>query len=198
MANIAISGDTSGAITLSAPAVSGSNVQTLAAVSGTLAPIVSGTAVTASGTSVDFTGIPSWAKRVTVMFSGVSTSGTSPIQVQLGTGATPTFATSGYSSSGAVTNTGALNTVSSTAAFQLEATASTVAAASARNGSALISNLSGNTWVEQGSHNVSGAGNAVAFSGGAITLAAALTAIRITTVNGTDTFDAGSINIMYE
>jgi hypothetical protein len=76
MASLVLSGDTSGSITVAAPAVSGSNTQTLAAVTGTLAPIVSGTAVTATGTSVDFTGIPSWVKRVTVMFSGVSTNGT--------------------------------------------------------------------------------------------------------------------------
>jgi hypothetical protein len=35
-------------------------------------------------------------------------------------------------------------------------------------------------------------------TGGSIALAALLTAVRITTVNGTDTFDAGSINILYE
>jgi len=58
--------------------------------------LVSGTAVTASGTSVDFTGIPSWVKRVTVMFSGVSLSGTSSYLVQLG-------------DSGGVENTGYLS-----------------------------------------------------------------------------------------
>jgi len=47
--------------------------------------ITSGTAVAStSGTSIDFTGIPSWVKRITVMFSGVSTSGSSLIQLQLG------------------------------------------------------------------------------------------------------------------
>ena len=38
-------------------------------VSGNSGALVSGTAVSASGTAVDFTGIPSWAKRVTVMFT---------------------------------------------------------------------------------------------------------------------------------
>lgn len=42
-------------------------------------------------------------------------------------------------------------------------------------------------------------GTAVAStSGGTISLAGALDNVRLTTVNGTDTFDAGSINILYE
>ena len=59
MASVVLTGDTSGTLTVSAPLVAGSNTQTLAAVTGTLAPIVSGTAVSASGTTVDFTSIPS-------------------------------------------------------------------------------------------------------------------------------------------
>lgn len=56
--------------------------------------LTSGTAVaTTSGTSIDFTGIPSWAKKITVMFSAVSTNGTSPIQVQIGAGS---VSNSGY------------------------------------------------------------------------------------------------------
>ena len=33
---------------------------------------------------------------------------------------------------------------------------------------------------------------------GRVTLSGALDRVRVTTVNGTDTFDAGSINILYE
>ena len=85
MASVVLTGDTSGTLTVSAPAIAGSNTQTLVAVTGTLAPIVSGTAVAStSGTSIDFTSIPSWVKRITVMFSGVSVSGTSNMQIQLG------------------------------------------------------------------------------------------------------------------
>ena len=114
MASIVINGDTSGSVTLSAPGVAGSTTQTLVANSGTLAPIVSGTAVAStSGTSIDFTGIPSWVKRITVMLNGVSTSGTSIVQVQIGSGS-PT--TSGYTDAigffGNTNNTG-LSTFSS-------------------------------------------------------------------------------------
>lgn len=95
MASLVLSGDTSGSITVSAPAVSGSNTQTLVATTGTLAPIVSGTAqASTSGTSIDFTGIPSWVKRITVMFQGVSTNGSNDIQIQLGTSSG--FTISGY------------------------------------------------------------------------------------------------------
>jgi len=59
----------------------------------------------------------------------------------------------------------------------------------------ILSTSGSNSWTEI-------VGNAVGTNGGAggggITLGAALTAIRITTSNGTDAFDAGSINILYE
>jgi hypothetical protein len=52
---------------------------------GAVLGITSGTAVAStSGTSIDFTSIPLWVKRITVMFAGVSTNGTSPFLVQLG------------------------------------------------------------------------------------------------------------------
>jgi len=58
-------------------------------------PLVSGTSqASTSGTSIDFTGIPSWVKRITVMFNGVSTNGTSNKQIQLGDSGG--FETTGY------------------------------------------------------------------------------------------------------
>jgi len=77
MASLVLAGDTSGSITVSAPAVAGSTTQTLVNVTGTLAPVVSGTAITLTNqTAPEFTGIPSWAKRITLTFSSVSTNGT--------------------------------------------------------------------------------------------------------------------------
>ena len=150
--------------------------------------LTSGTSqASTSGTSIDFPNIPSWAKRVTVMFNGVSTSGTSPVQIQLGTGAGPTYTTTGYLSY-ALYNGG---TVSSTTGFVTVG----VAAVDTRYGQMVISNHNGNVWVESCGYAVSGNGGA---GGGGISLAAALTAVRITTVSGTDTFDLGSINILYE
>jgi hypothetical protein len=192
MASLVLSGDTSGSITVSAPAVAGSTTQTLVNVTGTLAPVVSGTAVTASSTSVDFTGIPSWVKRITVMFSAVSTNGTSNIQVQLGAGS---VATSGYLSNGSrIQGSSATTLGANTAGFTM---ASINAAADAQYGLAVFCNISGNIWVSNG---ILYATNylAVQQSAGQVSLGGTLDRVRITTVNGTDTFDAGTINIIYE
>ena len=156
--------------------------------------LTSGTAVAStSGTSIDFTGLPSWVKKITVMFSGVSTSGTSNILIQLGTGTTPTYTTSGYLSTfnsiNQVSGTGGSN---STAGFGVR----NIAAASILSGHMTLTNISGNIWVS--SHYGKIDTTNVVLGGGDVTLSAVLTAVRITTVNGTDTFDAGSINIFYE
>jgi hypothetical protein len=152
--------------------------------------ITNGTAVSASGASVSFTGIPSWAKRITVMFNGVSTSGTSDMQIQLGTGASPTYTVTGYVSSAAAA--GGTATATSTTGFIVTAG---VSSSEIISGILTINNFSSNNWVESG--NLTRAAR-VSCSAGETTLAAQLTAIRVTTVNGTDTFDAGTINIQYE
>jgi hypothetical protein len=57
--------------------------------------------------------------------------------------------------------------------------------------------FSGNTWVS--SHTAGSSANSTTFfGGGQVTLSGVLDRLRVTTVNGTDTFDAGSINILYE
>lgn len=172
--------------TLTSPTISSPTISGTPAMSASI--LTSATAQnTTSGTTVDFTSIPSWVKRITVMFNGVSTNGTSPVIVQLGTGATPTYTTSGYQSfvlwSGGTTNiTNGFATMG-------------VGAVDTRWGSMIITTSGSNIWTQI-------VGNAVGTNGGAggggITLGAALTAIRITTSNGTDTFDAGSVNILYE
>ena len=151
-----------------------------------------GTAVAStSGTSIDFTGIPSWVKRITVMFNGVSTNGTSFPQVQLGSGS---VTTSGYSSFAGFL-AGANQTSASSATTGFHMNDGTTAAT--RFGIMTITNITGNTWTSN--HTMGDVGGTVVFSGaGSIALSATLDRIRITTVNGTDTFDAGSINIMYE
>jgi hypothetical protein len=58
--------------------------------------------------------------------------------------------------------------------------------------------LGSNTWCQQGSLGVQSGGNANFLSAGSLALGGTLDRVRLTTVNGTDTFDAGSINIMYE
>ena len=78
--------------------------------------IVRGTAVAStSGTSIDFTGIPAWVERITVMFSGVSGSGTSNFLLQIGDAGG--IENTGYS--GGSFNAG--TTANSTAGFDLTA-----------------------------------------------------------------------------
>ena len=199
MSSIVVAGDTSGSVTLQAPAVAGSTVLTLPATSGTVSTL--GTALTSataqastSGTSIDFTGIPSWVKRITVMFNGVSTNGASSIQAQIGSGS---FTTTGYA--------GTASTIVNAAASAVTAMASGFlvtadnAATVVYEGSFTICNITGNTWVESGVLGRSAFSIAsMNSSGGRLSLSSTLDRIRITTVNGTDAFDAGSINIMYE
>jgi hypothetical protein len=154
--------------------------------------IVRATAVSASGTSVDFTGIPAWVERITVMFSGVSTSGTSIIQVQLGDagGIEATGYAGSYGGhSGASIGGGAY----AGAGFVMT---NAVTAASNIQGQLILSLVGSNVWV--GTGNTARADNYSSWTAGTKTLSDTLTQVRITTVNGTDTFDAGTINILYE
>lgn len=153
--------------------------------------LTSGTAqASTSGTAIDFTGIPSWVKRITVMFSGVSTNGTSNKLVQLGTSGG--IVSSGYSS-GSNYMSASTGNVSSTAGMIIYNNV----ASNNLDGTLVLSNISGNGWVS--SHAVFwGAGTTTSTGGGSVTLGATLDRIRVTTVNGTDAFDAGSINILYE
>ena len=153
-----------------------------------------GTAVAStSGTSIDFTGIPSWVKRITVMFNNVSTNGTSIVQVQLGSGS---VATSGYKSTSSYSAALPTQYAAATTGFITETTYAN--AALTRTGSYIFTLIGSNIWV--GCGNMGGDQTAlVTFAcAGGITLAGTLDRVRITTVNGTDTFDAGSINILYE
>lgn len=163
----------------------------VAAPLGTLYPIVSGTAVAStSGTSIDFTSIPSWVKRITVMFSGVSTSGTSAPIVQLGTSSS--FETSGYTGSAGFGTTN----VNLSSGFFITTTAG---AGNTAQGIMVLTLLNSATNTFSCSSNVGITGNQIVYlCGGAKALSAALTRVRITTAGGTDTFDAGSINILYE
>lgn len=150
------------------------------------------TAKSATGTSVDFTSIPSWVRRITVMFNGVSTNGTSNIQVQIGSGS---FTTSGYLSTAAIiSGTNLTSTATFTAGFGLRAPLN---ATDILHGHIVLTAFGNNTWIES---NVIGftTNNYAAYGGGSIALGGILDRVRITTVNGTDTFDAGSINIIYE
>lgn len=167
---------------------------TVADGTATLRPLVAGTSqATTSGTSKTFGSIPSWVKRITMMLSGVSLSGSANPRFRLGTSGG--LATSGYTS---FTNVIQNSTVvaSSTAGFDTNGASSTSTTYSGIVTFALL-DATNNIWVANGVLAMAGAVSQTVFSG-AVTLSGALTQIALTSTNGTDTFDAGSVNILYE
>lgn len=146
-----------------------------------------------SGTNIDFTGIPVWARRVTVIFNGISTNGANDILVQLGVGSTPT--TSGYNGGQSILSwpSGVVSATSS-AGIPIFNNAATYVF----YGQMVLLNITGNTWVGSGLVVSTTGATSTVSSGGSIALSGSLGMIRITTSTGTPTFDAGSINIMYE
>jgi hypothetical protein len=146
---------------------------------------------TTSGTSIDFTSIPTWAKKITVLFNEVSTNGTANLLVQLGT-------TSGYETTGYLSTTlsglgtGIPSSTSATNGFVIFTNSSTVNT----TGHLTIITLGSNLWVSNGITRQST--TQMTITSGVKTTAATVDRLRITTTSGTDTFDAGSINILIE
>jgi hypothetical protein len=156
--------------------------------------LTSGTAqASTSGTSIDFTSIPSWVKRITVMFNSFSTNGTSNYQLQLGAGS---VTTTGYTSYNSVIQNGGTPVVSAniTTGFVIGANNASIIL----YGAVRFHNITGNTWVAEGTFTGTGAASTTFTTAGSIALAGVLDRVRVTTVNGTDTFDLGLINILYE
>jgi hypothetical protein len=146
-----------------------------------------------SGTSIGFTALPSWVKRITVQLQGVAVSATSTLIVQLGTGATPTYTTTGYISSGNLAVNAASNAViSDTGSFIIM----DLTTASLVSGVITITNINSNSWVEN--FNLKRTAGSTGSGAGDVSLGAVLTAVRVTTSAGTATFTAGTINILYE
>lgn len=141
------------------------------------------TAQTASGTSVDFTGIPSWAKRITVIFRDVSLNATDDLLVQIGDSGG--IEITGYTS-------GSTSLVNSTIGYIVRIGVGT----RSLNGAMYISNINSNSWISIHSGNIGSLTDV--YGGGTKTLSSTLDRIRVTSVTGTSTFDAGTINISYE
>jgi hypothetical protein len=220
LAKLILSGDTSGSVTLESPAVSGTTTLTLPTTTDTLvgktttdtltnktltSPVIdgtptgvgvltAGTSVSASGTSVDFTSIPSWVKRITVMLSGVSTNGSSPVQVQLGDAGG--IENTGYIGSVATISGGVANFAFS-AGFLISSSGGE-AATTVRYGSLIISKINNNLYTAIGNFSYGSTDTRFFVLAGNKDLSDTLDRVRITTVNGTDAFDAGSINILFE
>lgn len=187
-----------GSVEINPPATASNFTATMPAgtgnvvVNGVNGALVSGTAqASTSGTSIDFTGIPSWVRRITVMFSGLSTNGSSDVIIQIGSGSP---LTTGYLGATAFTGSGSLG-YNYTNGFRIVVAA---VAASVTHGVATLCLISGNSWTFGVSGGFSTTTAGINGGGSNTTLGGTLDRVRITTVNGTDTFDAGSINILYE
>ncbi len=210
---IRLNGSTSGYTEIDAPAVAGSNTLVLPTGNGTAdqALVTNGSGALSfadrgrmvletakawnwngltTNTSIDFTSIPSWVKKITVMFDGVSTNGTSAIQLQLGTSGG--FTTSGYVSAGSGISS-VVGTANSTTGF---ITSDNNVAANLQSGLITIATRGSNSWQSNGG--IYNQTSKMSVCSGGVTLSSTLDRIRITTVNGTDTFDAGTINILLE
>lgn len=162
---------------------------------GTLKPLICGTAVTLTNqTSIEYTSLPSWIKRISYMLNGVSMTGTDQPIFQLGYGTTPTWVTSGYSGgSQSISTTPSSSATQPGTGFNLQSLNATNTLIGVMT--IMLFDPSTNTWVA--SYN--GYNNSTNFSwnAGAVTLSGTLSAVRLTRV-GTTTFDAGSVNIIYE
>jgi hypothetical protein len=181
--------------TITSPTITSATL-TNPTINGTLtlnaSTISSGTALnTTSGTTAGFTGLPSWVKRIQFVFDGQRTTGTSLGLIQVGSGS---YATSGYNSVG-------ISNITQTTSSQGFLLSYDWSSTYTRYGIATLDLVTGNTWVFawQGGDNNSGGGGTRLYTGaGSITLSGTLDRIQVTTVNGTDTFAAGTVNILYE
>lgn len=154
-------------------------------------PLTFETAKSATGTSVEFTGIPAWAKRVTILFAGLIKNGTSSLQIQIGTSSA--YLTTGYlGSMFSITNaTPGTSMFATGLGFKgMDASGDIL------HGIASFTNLTGNTWIGDSKATLSNSATAM-FSTTSVTLNGSLQRIRITSVNN-DNFTAGTINICYE
>jgi hypothetical protein len=174
--------------TITSPVISGtpSGVGTLTSATVQTAPFTVTTAAT-------FTGIPSWVKRITVMLNGVSTTSNGVPTLRLGTSSGVENTT--YSSTiSQVQLSAVLGQQSATSGFELVPTGS---GGYIYSGNLVLTNISGNAWILSGNLAIPASGFSLLTAGNK-TLAGVLTQLQLTTTGGSDTFDAGTINIMYE
>lgn len=178
---------------LNAISIAANGVVTMPYNPATAGGLTSGTAQNASNnTAFDFTGIPSWAKRITVMLSGISTNGTDGMTIRLGSGSIDSV---GYAATAGSQYGVGTQATSYTTGFGFWPTGGGSASFNV-NGTIVFSKLDTNIWTCHGIFSIPNAGHDSI--SGSKTLSGTLDRLRLTTHNGTDLFDAGSVNIMWE
>jgi hypothetical protein len=141
-----------------------------------------------SGTAISFQSIPADASVIQIGIAAVSTSGTSPVCVQLGTSSG--YVTTGYTSvADAVNATPGVNSYTAGFAIEDASVATTV-----RTATVWLTKVTGNTWIMSSSGINDSPG--LITGGGTITLAGTLDRVQVTTIGGANTFDAGNVSVM--
>lgn len=148
------------------------------------------TTASTSGSAIDFTSIPSWAKRVSILFNKVGITGTSNMLVQLGTSGG--IQGTNYEAQASVVNA-SVATLNSTSGFPIR----NVEAAARISGIMTIAGMGSNLWVMSGTLTVIGGVASVQMVAGVIQLSGVLDRVRINSL-ASETFDEGSLNVMYE
>ena len=149
---------------------------------------------TTSGTSVEFTGIPSWVKRITMILNGVSVNGTNGMEVQIGSGSYPA---SGYDAVSSYLGSTTFGFGGSNSGFVIAMGNSSFLC----YGRYTLDLIGGNQYIGSGVFHLNQPGTtrySVQCAGASPVLAGPISEIRLAVVGGGNTFDAGSINIMYE
>lgn len=147
---------------------------------------------TTSGTVAEWTNAEiASAKKIDFNFNVFSTNGTSDLIIQLGTSGG--YVSSGYSGGSA----NAVGSILNSAGFIIHANP---AAAETMSGAATMTKLSASddVWAIHGvlCRNTTAGTITHEYFGGSVTLGGGLTKVQVTATNGTDTFDAGSMNIL--
>ncbi len=196
--SLKLNSSSGGSVTLQEPSTATNGTLTLPAGTGTVAVnglssnIVSGTAIAPpSGTTIDFTGVPSWVKRITLIANDISFAAAGTSRIRIGTSSG--LVSSGYSSTnGTISNANTTVVSAITDGFPGPITGSAAATATIV---CTVFNVTGNTWTAM--TQAIRPTDALTQNGvGFIALSGTLD--RISIVATTSTFDAGTINILYE
>jgi hypothetical protein len=180
--------DNSGTIALQ----SNGTTQLTVSATGTYGQLVSSTAQAAtSGTAITFTGIPTWVKRITMMFYNISATTSDNLIVQIGSGS---FVTSGYTGTSGCMYGGSSVSVGAVTNGVLVSNVNT--SSDIGNGHIIWTNPTGNLWCASGVF--ANGNNRVNMYGGGVSLSGVLDRIRLTSNSGSETFTNGYVNILYE
>jgi hypothetical protein len=173
--------------TIVSPTISGAVMNTMAS-----SVLTSKTAQAASGATVSFTGIPSWAKRITVLLSGVVTVSSGLPAIRAGAGS---YEATGYSSTNnAIGTSSVTSSLSATTSWDLQ---NSGGSANVYSGQLVITRLEGYLYTIAGQIMYSTSG-ATALTTGYKTFSGNISQLQLRMSTGTDTFNGGTMNIMWE